>query len=194
MKKKVKKHQSEPGTDSVERSKYWLPPGIDVDLTFAAMTFIDKNGRQIRDAFMYTGAKVSTEGGFWRLGIDDSDLASDIAAAIDSVIERHSARKDGRHNAESAVAVGGKESKGDDSQDSLVYGRFDSKKEKESYDSFCKRHSKCRKSQLKGQERCAVPVVDAPYVMEKPTSIGVIRKVVCPICGKSKDITDLEAW
>ena len=74
----------------------------------------------------------------------------------------------------------------------LVYGKFDSMKEKHAYEVFCKKHR--HQEQMKGQEMVAIPVVKAPYVMENPTSVGSIKTVVCPICGEKKDITDIGTW
>ena len=33
-----------------------------------------------------------------------------------------------------------------------------------------------------------------PYLIPTGTGVGVILKVVCPICGESEDITDTEVW
>ena len=74
----------------------------------------------------------------------------------------------------------------------LVYGKFDSQKEMHAYEAFCKKHKHLE--QFKGQENCAIPVAKAPYVKEEPTSVGIIKKVVCPICGAEKDITDIGTW
>lgn len=74
----------------------------------------------------------------------------------------------------------------------LVYGKFDSMKEKHAYEVFCKKHR--HQEQMKGQEFCAIPVAQVPYVMEKATSVGTMKTVVCPICGEKKDITDIGTW
>ena len=70
---------------------------------------------------------------------------------------------------------------------SLVYGEFDSKKEKSAYDAFYQKHGKCR-STLK------INAGRIPYVVEVGTGVGTIRKVVCPICGEEKEITDASVW
>ena len=74
----------------------------------------------------------------------------------------------------------------------LVYGKFDSQKEKHAYEAFCKKHR--HPEQMKGQEMVAIPVAKIPYVIEKPTSVGTMKQVVCPICGEKKDITDIGTW
>ena len=70
---------------------------------------------------------------------------------------------------------------------SLVYGEFDSRKEKKDWEKFYREHEKCR-SALK------INAGRIPYVVEVGTGIGTCRKVVCPICGAEKDITDISVW
>lgn len=69
----------------------------------------------------------------------------------------------------------------------LSYGSFSSQKEKDRYLQFEKRHMHMRaESKADGGRR--------PYLIPTATGIGVILKVVCPICGESEDITDTEVW
>lgn len=70
---------------------------------------------------------------------------------------------------------------------SLSYGEFASQKEKEAYDEFEKEHMYDRLSSRYNGGR-------APYLIPTGTGIGTILKVVCPICGESKDITDTSMW
>lgn len=70
---------------------------------------------------------------------------------------------------------------------SLSYGEFASQKEKEAYDEFEKEHMHDRLTSHCNGGR-------APYLIPTGTGIGTILKVVCPICGESKDITDTETW
>ena len=69
----------------------------------------------------------------------------------------------------------------------LSYGSFSSQKEKDRYLQFEKRHMHMRaESKAEGGR--------APYLIPTATGIGIILKVVCPICGESEDITDTEVW
>lgn len=69
----------------------------------------------------------------------------------------------------------------------LSYGQFDSEREKEDYDAFVKQHTLCREgSRINGGK--------VPYVIPLHTGVGTIKKVVCPVCGKSEDITDMGVW
>ena len=70
---------------------------------------------------------------------------------------------------------------------SLVYGEFDSEKEKKAWAKFYREHEKCR-STLK------INAGRIPYVVEVGAGVGTLRKVVCPICGKEKEITDVSVW
>lgn len=72
-----------------DSAPYWTPPYMDVDLTYASMLFMDKDGTPIKDKFLYTGAKVKIEGEFGRLNIDREGLKKDLEAAIDEVIRKH---------------------------------------------------------------------------------------------------------
>ena len=69
----------------------------------------------------------------------------------------------------------------------LSYGEFASQKEKEAYDEFKKEHIHDRHTSKYNGGR-------APYLIPTETGIGTILKVVCPICGESKDITDNSIW
>lgn len=69
----------------------------------------------------------------------------------------------------------------------LSYGEFATQKEKDAYDDFEKRHMHERTTMKAQGGKC-------PYLIPTGTGIGTNLKVVCPICGKSEDITDLEAW
>lgn len=69
----------------------------------------------------------------------------------------------------------------------LSYGSFSSQKEKNRYLQFEKRHMHNRAESKANGGR-------APYLIPTATGIGIILKVVCPICGESEDITDTEVW
>ena len=70
---------------------------------------------------------------------------------------------------------------------SLSYGEFASQKEKEAYNEFEKEHMHDRLSSKYNGGR-------APYLIPTGTGVGTNLKVVCPICGESKDITDTSIW
>lgn len=70
---------------------------------------------------------------------------------------------------------------------SLSYGKFASQKEKDAYDEFEKEHMHNRLSSKYNSGR-------APYLIPTGIGIGTNLKVVCPICGESKDITDTSMW
>lgn len=69
----------------------------------------------------------------------------------------------------------------------LSYGEFASQKEKEAYNEFEKEHMHDRLTSKYNGGR-------APYLVPTGTGIGTILKVVCPICGESKEITDISVW
>ena len=69
----------------------------------------------------------------------------------------------------------------------LSYGEFSSQKEKDRYKQFEQKHMHNRLESKANGGR-------APYLIPTGTGIGVILKVVCPICGESEDITDTEVW
>lgn len=54
-----------------------------------------------------------------------------------------------------------------------------SKKERERYEEFRKKHRECRS------------LVEVSFI---PTGIGNIVKVKCNGCKKNKDITDVDSW
>lgn len=70
---------------------------------------------------------------------------------------------------------------------SMSYGQFASKKEKDAYDDFERRHM---------HERLTMKIQGgkAPYLIPTGTGIGTHLEVVCPICGEKEDITDLDMW
>lgn len=70
-------------------SPYWTPPYMEVDLTYASMLFMDRDGTPIKDKFLYTGAKVKIGGEFSRLNITKEGLKRDLEKAIDEVIRKH---------------------------------------------------------------------------------------------------------
>ena len=69
----------------------------------------------------------------------------------------------------------------------LSYGEFASQKEKDAYNQFVEEHMHDRATSKYNSGR-------APYLIPTYTGLGPILKVVCPICGESEDITDMEAW
>ena len=70
-------------------SPYWTPPYMEVDLTYASMLFMDKDGTPVKDKFVYTGARVKIDGEFTRLSIEKEGLKKDLEKAIDEVIRQH---------------------------------------------------------------------------------------------------------
>ena len=69
----------------------------------------------------------------------------------------------------------------------LSYGEFTSQKELDAYNEFEKEHMHNRETSRYNGGR-------APYLIPHYGGIGRTLKVVCPICGESKDITDMENW
>ena len=69
----------------------------------------------------------------------------------------------------------------------LSYGEFASQKELDAYNEFVKEHMHNRKTSRCNGGR-------APYIIPNYTELGCIKKVVCQICGESKDITDDSVW
>ena len=69
----------------------------------------------------------------------------------------------------------------------LSYGEFTSQKELDAYNEFEKEHIHDRETSRYNGGR-------APYLIPHYGGIGRTLKVVCPICGESKDITDMENW
>ena len=70
---------------------------------------------------------------------------------------------------------------------SMSYGEFSSQVEKDRYLKFQDRHIHDRATSRANGGKC-------PYLIPTGTGIGVILKVVCPICGEMEDITDTEVW
>lgn len=69
----------------------------------------------------------------------------------------------------------------------MSYGSFASQKEKDAYLNFQERHMHERLTSRAQGGKC-------PYLIPTGTGIGTNLKVVCPICGESENITDIEAW
>ena len=64
---------------------------------------------------------------------------------------------------------------------------FDSEKEWEKYKKFCKKHEKCQlTSKANGGK--------VPYIVLNGTGIGTCKKVICQVCEKEQDITDIDVW
>ena len=58
--------------------------------------------------------------------------------------------------------------------------------EQKRFDAFRKSHKKCRPNKVE---------IGLPYsFIFTPTRIGTAVKVVCPYCGKTKDITNVDCW
>lgn len=64
---------------------------------------------------------------------------------------------------------------------------FDSEKEWKAYKKFCKKHEKCQLSAKANGGK-------VPYIVLNGTGIGTCKKVICQVCGKEQDITDIEVW
>ena len=67
------------------------------------------------------------------------------------------------------------------------YGEFATETELNEYNNFVKEHMHDRETSRYNGGR-------APYLIPHYGGIGRTLKVVCPICGESKDITDMENW
>lgn len=64
---------------------------------------------------------------------------------------------------------------------------LDSEKELKAYKTFCKKHKKCQlTSKANGGK--------VPYLVLNGTGVGACKKVVCQVCGKEQDITDISVW
>ena len=68
----------------------------------------------------------------------------------------------------------------------MAYGSFASERERDAYNAFAKKHAKCMKGKANAGK--------IPYIMEDYVGVGVCKKVVCQVCGKSDDITDIDVW
>lgn len=64
---------------------------------------------------------------------------------------------------------------------------LDSEKELKAYKTFCKKHEKCQLSAKANGGK-------VPYIVLNGTGVGTCKKVVCQVCGKEKDITDISVW
>ena len=64
---------------------------------------------------------------------------------------------------------------------------LDSEKELKAYKKFCKKHEKC---QLSSKENGG----KVPYIILNGTGVGTCKKVICQVCGKKQDITDISVW
>lgn len=64
---------------------------------------------------------------------------------------------------------------------------FDSEKEWVKYKKFCKKHEKC---QLLAKANSG----KVPYIVLNGTGVGTCKKVICQVCGKEQDITDISVW
>ena len=75
----------------------------------------------------------------------------------------------------------------------LSIGRFDSEKELKAYKKFCKKHEHLKDIES-ADDLVAGSVYKHPYIKLGGTGIGMCKTVVCPICGKEQDITDISVW
>lgn len=64
---------------------------------------------------------------------------------------------------------------------------LDSEKELKAYKKFRKKHEKCQLSAKANGGK-------VPYIILNGTGIGTCKKVVCQVCGKEQDITDISVW
>lgn len=64
---------------------------------------------------------------------------------------------------------------------------FDSEKELKAYKKFCKKHKKCQLSAKANGGK-------VPYIVLNGTGVGTCKKVICQVCGKEQDITDISVW
>lgn len=64
---------------------------------------------------------------------------------------------------------------------------FDSEKELKAYKKFCKKHEKCQLSAKANGGK-------VPYIVLNGTGVGTCKKVICQVCGKWQDITDISVW
>lgn len=64
---------------------------------------------------------------------------------------------------------------------------LDSEKELKAYKTFCKKHKRCQlTSKANGGK--------VPYIVLNGTGVGTCKKVICQVCGKEQDITDIDVW
>lgn len=64
---------------------------------------------------------------------------------------------------------------------------LDSEKELKAYKKFCKKHEKCQLSAKANGGK-------VPYIVLNGTGVGTCKKVICQVCGKEQDITDISVW
>lgn len=64
---------------------------------------------------------------------------------------------------------------------------LDSEKELKAYKKFCKKHEKCQLSTKANGGK-------VPYIVLNGTGVGTCKKVICQVCGKEQDITDISIW
>ena len=76
---------------------------------------------------------------------------------------------------------------------SMSYGHFDSEKELKAYKKFCKKHEHLKDIES-ADDLVAGSVYKHPYIKLGGTGIGMCKTVVCPVCGKEQDITDIDVW
>lgn len=70
---------------------------------------------------------------------------------------------------------------------------FDSEKELKAYKKFYKKHEHLKDIES-ADDLVAGSVYKHPYIKLGGTGIGMCKTVVCPICGKEQDITDISVW
>ena len=70
---------------------------------------------------------------------------------------------------------------------------LDSEKELKAYKKFCKKHEHLKDIES-ADDLVAGSVYKHPYIKLGGTGIGMCKTVVCPICGKEQDITDISVW
>lgn len=58
-------------------------------------------------------------------------------------------------------------------------------KEEQNYKEFCKKHKSCEFSSTIGGK------ISIEFI---PTGLGDVKIVKCKVCGKEKDITDIDCW
>ena len=119
-----------------------------------------------------------------------SDYVFSLEAEIDRLKEENARlKKDASSFADEQLL---KENKRLSKQLDLSFGRFDSEKELKAYNAFCKKHRHLKKE----KDLCKAAGIghENPYVKVNGNGIGTCKTVVCPICGKEQDITDISVW
>ena len=71
---------------------------------------------------------------------------------------------------------------------SLCYGsyKFDTEKELKAFKAFENEHIHCSKTKVDSAK--------LPYIVSSACGFGISKTAVCRICGKTKNITDIDAW